>query len=388
VVEGVIRPIDERNGHVSELMRKEEELRQHRHLETARQRYSKQLGAETSIVERRIFGKLTKAQNSTGAEVWMQELSGQTKPILGELVGLNSNNDPYDLAFIEEYPEDSNPAITVQRQIRGELHIRQKGKDKTEMVEIRNNKVWEIVKGSIKNLGQDDGYKMILVDEYTNDSNQVIRREIGGQLEEKIDDFTKICKIVERAYDLDKNPIVNGIRGVIKCIRVFDSVRDFIDGCRGTGVTIYDYIDQRKRDQCFMGKLKVLDLNEGRGIELVEETKGSNGVALHRVLHELDLSLNCWFRNSAIEEGPALALRVTGKSGKIDTESSQDGFFEQVAMNSGDVKRTRMRGVLKMGWVNNRRTLLEQGMDKDGNLVARPVRGEIINPKCCSRNPV
>jgi len=55
--------------------------------------------------------------------------------------------------------------------------------------------------------------------------------------------------------------------------------------------------------------------------------------------------------------------------------------------DKGERTRHRLNGVLKIGISEGKRTFVEEGIDKDGNFVVRPVFGELINPLCTTLNP-
>ena len=139
-------------------------------------------------------------------------------------------------------------------------------------------------------------------------------------------------------------------------------------------------------------------VNKFPPIELVEFTKNHDGRDLFRVLNELDLSNPAWFRHSGAEDQMS-PTKVRGSKGtwakktgsperQIFTDGDKkDGFFEEVTNDKGEKTRIRMRGVIKVGIADGKRVLVEEGLDKNGKFLVRPVYGEVINPKCTTLNP-
>lgn len=237
---------------------------------------------------------------------------------------------------------------------------------------------------------------MVLIDEFYNDKGTLIRREINGKLEEVIEPETSLTRIVERATDLDGNEILLQIRGQIKLVKVYEFMRD--DSGHATELSVYDYQDGRQKFQGVLGKVRCINLGEGRGIELVEETKNNEGVVVFRVLNEIDLSNPAWYRHSGIEDqmSPTKVRSSKGKFTKglgsperhLYTDGDKkDGFFEECVSDKGEKTRFRLRGVLKVGIADGKRILVEEGLDKDGQYLVRPIFGEIINPNCTTLNP-
>jgi len=390
VIEGTIRPIDEKNAYVMDLVRAEQERQTKRMSQSIRQRYNH---PEDFVVERRIAGTLVRQKNANDEQVWYQEVVGELKQILGEIVGVNLEPENLDIGLMEEYMEDG---AHVMRAIRGELLVRQLPDGSTELQEYRDGNLWEIIRGRVRNFGSEKGAKMVLIDEYYNEKGTLIRREINGKLEEVIEEDSQLSRIVEWGTDLDGNEILLQIKGSIKLVKVYEFMRD--DTGHSTELSVYDYQDGRQKFQGVLGKVRCINLGEGRGIELVEETKDNDGKTVFRVLNELDLSNPAWFRHSGIEDqmSPTKVRSSKGKFSKsqgsperhLYTDSDKkDGFFEEMTNDKGERTRHRLNGVLKIGISEGKRTFVEEGIDKDGNFVVRPVFGELINPLCTTLNP-
>ena len=390
VIEGVLRPIDQNNVYLMDLLAAEKERASKRLAEGVRQVYTHPDGM---VVERKVTGRLVRGKNKDGDLVWYQQVGDEMRQILGDIIGLKEDGENLDLGLIEEYVEDG---ALVRRAIRGDLHVKQNEDGRTELHEVRNGSLYEIIRGTVKNLGGEEGSKMVLVDEWMNKKNCQVRREISGKLEEVVDAETKNNKIVERAHDLDGNEIINDIKGSIKLVKVMDYVRNDSK----TGDTIYDFIEGRRDQQAFLGRVIPLNLNEGRGLELVEESTTVDGASLVRVLPEIDLSLACWHKNSAIEDAMSpTKVKIDRSGNKFITHSGshgkrlftdgekKDGFFEEITDDKGDKTLIRMRGVLKIGVLQGKRVLVEEGLDKDGNFIVRAVNGVIINPRCTYSAP-
>lgn len=136
VIEGTVRPIDERNNYIMELIRMEKERQARRMSQSIRQRY---VHPENFLVERRIAGTLVRQKNANGDPVWYQEVGGELKQILGEIVGVNLEPENLDIGLMEEYMEDG---AHVMRAIRGELFVRQLADGSTELQEHREGIVF------------------------------------------------------------------------------------------------------------------------------------------------------------------------------------------------------------------------------------------------------
>lgn len=390
VIEGVVRPIDERNAYVMDLVRQERLRQEKRISQSIRQRYNH---PEGFVVERRIAGTLVRKAGDDGESLWFQEVKGELKQILGQIVGVNLEPEVLDTGLMEEYMEDG---AYVTRAIRGELLVRQLEDASTELQEYRDGNLWEIIRGRVRNFGSEKGSKMVLVDEYTNDKGDLIRREINGKLEEVRDEKTGIHRIAERHSDLDGNDILLQIKGQIKLTKVYEFLRDE-DG-KHRELSVYDYQDGRQKFQGVLGRVRCVNLGEGRGIELVEECKIDDGRTVFRVLNELDMSNPAWFRHAGIEDQMSPA-KIKSKSGKFIKQSGsperahytdgdkKDGFFEECTNDKGEKERIRMKGILKVGISDGQRVLVEEGLDKKGNFMARPVYGDICNPNCTTLNP-
>lgn len=132
VIEGTIRPIDEKNAYVMDLVRAEQERQTKRMSQSIRQRYNH---PEDFVVERRIAGTLVRQKNANDEQVWYQEVVGELKQILGEIVGVNLEPENLDIGLMEEYMEDG---AHVMRAIRGELLVRQLPDGSTELQEYRD----------------------------------------------------------------------------------------------------------------------------------------------------------------------------------------------------------------------------------------------------------
>jgi hypothetical protein len=390
VIEGVVRPIDERNPYVMQLILAEQDRNAKRMSQSVRQRYTH---PEGFVVERRIAGKLVRQKNADGDSLWYQEVNGELKQILGEIVGVNLEPENLDTGLMEEYKEDG---AHVMRAIRGELLVKQLGDGSTELQEYREDNLWEIIRGRVRNFGSEKGSKMVLIDEYRNDKGEWVRREINGKLEEVQESSTGITRIVEKAMDLDGNEIYLQIKGHIKLVKVYEFMRD--DGVSSPELSVYDYQDGRQKFQGVLGQVRCVNLGEGRGIELVEFTKNYDGKDLFRVLNELDLSNPAWFRHSGAEDqmSPTKTKGPKGtwskKTGSPERQmyldgDKKDGFFEEIVNDKGEKTRIRMRGVIKVGIADGKRVLVEEGLDRNGKFLVRPVYGEIVNPKCTTLNP-
>jgi len=72
----------------------------------------------------------------------------------------------------------------------------------------------------------------------------------------------------------------------------------------------------------------------------------------------------------------------------IVNDDKRDGFFEEIINSKGDKKYIRLKGILKIGWLLGNKGLFEEGLDSLGKIVCRQVKGNIINPKCCTRSPL
>ena len=267
IIDGVIRALDPNNPYIMELLEKEKDYVSSKMIQGVRQQYKNPNGV---IIERLIYGKISKERNEKGELVWIQIIGNEVRQIVGELVGVKDNSNMYDDGLVDEYWEDG---ALVRRSIKGNLQVKQSVNGGTELHEYRDGVMYQPVKGSVKNFGTEEGEKVVLVDQYTNKKDQVVRREIFGKLEEAYDSNTRLTTIVEKAIDLDGNQIINPIRGTLKLVKVIDCLYD--DRC--SGKTIYDYLGGKRQHQALLGKLKVVDLNENRGPELVEETKDPDG---------------------------------------------------------------------------------------------------------------
>ena len=62
--------------------------------------------------------------------------------------------------------------------------------------------------------------------------------------------------------------------------------------------------------------------------------------------------------------------------------------MEEMINEHGEKISHRLRGIIKIGTLHGKRCLVEEGLDKNGNLIIRAVKGEIENPKCCSVQPI
>lgn len=390
VIEGVVRPIDEKNAYVMDLVKKELVRQEKRISQSIRQRYTH---PEGFLVERRIAGTLVRKEGENGEHLWFQEVKGELKQILGEIVGVNLEPENLNVGLMEEYMEDG---AYVTRAIRGELLVRQLEDGSTELQEYRDSNLWEIIRGRVRNFGSEKGAKMVLVDEYTNDKEELIRREINGKLEEVKNEKTGLHRIAERHTDLDGNDILMKINGQIKLVKVYEFLRD--ESGSHNELSVYDYQDGRQKFQGVLGAVRCVNLGEGRGIELVEETKGDDGTTIFRVLNELDMSNPAWFRHSGIEDQMS-PTKIKGKSGKFVKQAGsperhmysdgekKDGFFEECTNDKGEKTRIRMKGILKVGISEGKRILVEEGLDKHGDFMARPIYGFVVNPNCTTLNP-